>query len=258
MSRHPRCLNAALGLALEDAGLHSREIDGLAVASFSLAPDRAIDFAWHAGLRLRWIMEDVMAMNLVQHAVRALQAGDASAIAIVGGDNLIGADYGDMVDTYNRVTSEYLAALPSGGPNPLFALVTQRHMQRYGLDRTDYGNVVVNQRAWAATNANAAYRQPLSMEEYLDAPRVSHPLCLYDCPPPVASAEALILTASDRSMKGRRRVEIRAVAASFDADVQDGGGPDEWASRSSQTSSGPRAGSVRVTSTSSSSTTTTR
>jgi acetyl-CoA acetyltransferase len=220
----PALLSDALGLALADAGMRSGEIDGLGVASFSLRPDRAIDFAWHSGLRLRWLMDDVMAMNLVHHAVRALQAGDASAIAIVGGDNLLGADYGELVDNYNRATRDYLGALPTGGPNPLFALVTQRHMASRGLERADYGRVVVSQRAWAATNPNAAYRQPLSLDEYLGAPQVAYPLCLYDCPPPVAAAEALILTASERSMTGRRRVEIRAIASSFGADIQEGEG----------------------------------
>jgi acetyl-CoA acetyltransferase len=97
-------------------------------------------------------------------------------------------------------------------------------MARHGLDRADYGRVVVSQRAWAATNSNAAYRQPLSIEDYLSAPKVAYPLGLFDCPAPVAAAEALILTASERAPKGRRRVEVRAIAASFDADVQEGEG----------------------------------
>jgi acetyl-CoA acetyltransferase len=219
-----RLLSDVLGAALADAGVSTSDVDGLGVASFSLRPDRAIDFAWHAGLRLRWIMEDVMAMNLVHHAVRAVQAGDASVIVIVGGDNLIGADYGDMVNEYNSVTRDYLSALPAGGPNGLFALVTQQHMARHGLTREDYGRVVINQRDWAATNPRAAYRHPLTMAEYLDAPCVARPLTIFDCPPPVAAAEALVITSAERSPRGRRRVLIRSVASSFNHDAHTGEG----------------------------------
>ena len=36
--------------ALKDAGLDAGEIQGMAVTSFSLAPDTAIDLAWRLGL----------------------------------------------------------------------------------------------------------------------------------------------------------------------------------------------------------------
>ena len=40
----------AVVAALKDADLSAREIDGLAAASFSLAPDAAVDLAWKLGL----------------------------------------------------------------------------------------------------------------------------------------------------------------------------------------------------------------
>ena len=44
--------------ALADAGIEHGAVDGLGVASFSLAPDHAIDLAWRLGLHVRWIMDD--------------------------------------------------------------------------------------------------------------------------------------------------------------------------------------------------------
>ena len=41
---------------LEDANLKLKEIDGLAIASFSIAPDSAIDIAWRFGLSLSWLL----------------------------------------------------------------------------------------------------------------------------------------------------------------------------------------------------------
>jgi acetyl-CoA acetyltransferase len=217
-----RLLGAALQRALEDAGVDHADVDGLGVASFSLTPDRAIDLAWHLGLRLDWMMEDVLGMNAVLHAARAVQAGDASVIAIVAGDRLTGGDYGAMVSNYNVATRDHLTPIPLGGPNPLFALMTLDHMERHGLSREDYGRVVVAQRAWAGTNPNAAYRDPLTMEEYLAAPVVADPLTRLDCPPVVAGADAIVLMSAERA--ARRPVRIRAAQAVFNHDGQQGDG----------------------------------
>ena len=48
----------AVVAALKDAALDAGEIDGMAVASFSLAPDTAVDLAWKLGLSLRWLLQD--------------------------------------------------------------------------------------------------------------------------------------------------------------------------------------------------------
>src|SRR5215208_1287976 len=48
----------AVVAALKDAGLAAKDVQGLAVASFSLAPDAAVDLAWKLGLSLRWILQD--------------------------------------------------------------------------------------------------------------------------------------------------------------------------------------------------------
>src|SRR4029077_10873252 len=48
----------AVVAALEDAGLNAADVQGMAVASFSLAPDAAVDLAWKLGLSLRWLAQD--------------------------------------------------------------------------------------------------------------------------------------------------------------------------------------------------------
>jgi acetyl-CoA acetyltransferase len=214
-------LAGALRAALDSAGLQVTDVDGLGVSSFSLTPDRAIDLAWHLGLSLTWVMDDIVGMNLLWHAVRAVQAGDASTIVLLGGDNLVGHDFGHMVESYNTATRDYLAPLPAGGPNSIFSFVTQSHMAKYGLSREAYGRVVVSQRAWAGRNPAAIYREPLTMDEYLAAPLVSEPICLFDCLPLVAAAEAVVVSAAPR---GPRAVRVSAIGGSFNYDHQEGDG----------------------------------
>ena len=58
------------------------EIHGMAVASFSLAPDAAVDLAWKLGLSLRWLVQDTnggsSAMSMLGHALRTVETGAAS------------------------------------------------------------------------------------------------------------------------------------------------------------------------------------
>ena len=72
--------------ALADAEIDPREVDGMAVASFSLAPDAAVDLAWKLGLPLRWLVQDTnggsSAMNMLGHALRAVETGAASVILV--------------------------------------------------------------------------------------------------------------------------------------------------------------------------------
>src|SRR5947209_620773 len=203
-SRHPpestttaQVLADAAQRALEDADMKAADLDGLAVSSFSLEPDHAIDLAWRLGLHLRWLMQDsnggASAVNMVQHAVRAVEAGDARAVLIVAGDHFTGTRFTELVDHYNRATEEHLAPLPFGGPNSLFAMLTQRHAGAHGLERADYGAVAVAQRAWAGGNPGAVYRDPLTLEDYLSAPAVSDPLGVYDCVPVVTGADAVVV-----------------------------------------------------------------
>ena len=217
-------LAQALRLALESAGLDARDVDGLGVASFGLAPDRAVDLAWKLGLPLRWIMDDVFGLNLVAHAVHAIDAGQASVVVVLAGDCLAGGDFGDLATNLNRTARDYLSVLPTGGPNALFALLTQAHMAAHGLEREAYARVVLAQRAWAARNPAAVYRSPLTMADYLAAPIVADPLCLFDCVPLVTGAEAIVLASPSVRRRTGRAVRIRAIETVINHDQQEGDG----------------------------------
>ncbi len=218
-------MKSAFLQAIDHAGIAHRAVDGIAVASFTLRPDHAIDVAWQLGLSPRWCMEDshggASGMNMLQHAARAIQAGDAETIVILAGDHFQPGDFKDLVENYNATTRDHLAPLGFGGPNAPFALVTQRHARAHGLTRTDYAAVCIAQRKWAERNPNAVYRSPLLLEEYLAAPFIAEPLCRYDCVPVVSGANALVLTASAGQA---RAVGIRALAARHNPDHQEGDG----------------------------------
>jgi acetyl-CoA acetyltransferase len=221
-------LAQALKAALLQAELSANEVDGLGVASFTLPPDHAIDFAWRAGLSVSWCMDDchggASGINLLQHAARAIQAGDANVIVLVSGDHFEAADFTSLVENYNVTTRTHLRPLNTGGPNPLFAMLTQRQMRTSQLTREDYAALCIAQREWASMNPLAVYREPLTLDAYLAAPLVAEPLCRFDCVPVVSGANAIVLTSSTHRCAERLPVRIRALRAAYNVDHQHGDG----------------------------------
>jgi acetyl-CoA acetyltransferase len=227
--------------AMRDAGLKSQDIDGFAVASFSLEPDRAVDVAWRLGLSVRWLLQDTnggaSAINMLGHAINGIKAGAASNILILGGDVTSLQDFVKRVMNYNSATRDHLAPLNYGGPNALFAMLTKRQMKTYGVVATDYGHLAISQRQRAAGNPLAAYRTLLTMDDYLNAPMIADPLRRFDCVPVVAGASALIVSATQRQGAAGVPARILAIRQSVNSDHQDGDGlqtgirgvaPDLW------------------------------
>jgi acetyl-CoA acetyltransferase len=203
--------------ALRDAGFEPHEVDGLAVASFTLAPDRAADVAWRLGLRLRWLSDEqtggASALNMLHHALSAVEGGDAEVVLLLAGDLI--TDFSPIANELNSATRDHLAPIPHGGPNTLFALLTRRHMAATGLTREDYGRLVVAQ--------HAAAGRTLSLAEYLSAPLVADPLTRYDCVAIVSGAGAVVVAATAR-VRRKPAAAVRAIGVRVNDDQQEGSG----------------------------------
>lgn len=92
------------------------------------------------------------------------------------------------------------------------ALGAQRHFHRYGTTRETLGWIALNQRANAALNPTAIYRDPMTMDDYLNARMITTPFGLYDCDVPCDGAIAVIVSAVDVAKDmPRKPVKIEAV-----------------------------------------------
>jgi acetyl-CoA acetyltransferase len=74
------------------------------------------------------------------------------------------------------------------------AMNAQRHFHRYGTTRETLGWIALNQRANAALNPTAIYRDPLTMEDYLRARIITTPFGLYDCDVPCDASVAVVVS----------------------------------------------------------------
>ncbi len=215
--------------AVADAGLTLADVDGFGVSSFSLQPDHGIDLMWKLGISGRWTMEDTnggaSAVNMLQHAMRAIEAGDAETIVIASGDRMEKREFHLMTDQYNKVARDFLSPLPLNGPNALFAFLTQRYGIQEGLEQADFGCIPLAQRAWATKNPGAVYRKPMTLDDYLTSVPIAPPLTRFDCVPIVSGGNAIVVTSAEKAAKLEgASVGIRAIRASYNPDHQDGDG----------------------------------
>ncbi len=80
-----------------------------------------------------------------------------------------------------------------------YAAWAGRYLHDYGYTREHFGLVAINSRTNAAQNENAVYREPLSMEGYLQGRMVRDPLSVYDMDVPVDGANAFVVTTAERA-----------------------------------------------------------
>ncbi len=80
------------------------------------------------------------------------------------------------------------------------AMNANHYLHRYGADRELFGWIALNDRANAARNPVAIYRDPMTMDDYLSARPITTPFGLYDCDVPCDASIAVVV--SDASVAG--------------------------------------------------------
>jgi acetyl-CoA acetyltransferase len=208
-------LAGALADLLKSAGLPKDKLDGLCVSSFTLAPDTAVGLTQHLGLTLRWLdhipMGGACGVVALRRAARAVQSGDADAVACISGDTNHTHSFRQNLATFSQFARDAVYPYGSGGANASFAFLTAYYMRTYGTKREDFGKICVAQRANALTFPFALMKKPLTLNEYLNARVIADPLRLYDCVMPCAGADAfLVLRRAEAEKRGLPYARILA------------------------------------------------
>jgi acetyl-CoA acetyltransferase len=79
------------------------------------------------------------------------------------------------------------------------AMHCMRHMHLYGTTKEQLGALAVNSRRNAGLNPLAAYREPITLDDYLGARPISDPFGLLDCDVPIDGSIALVVSATDHA-----------------------------------------------------------
>jgi acetyl-CoA acetyltransferase len=223
----------ALKQLIDGAGIEKADIDGLCIASFTLAPDSAVGLTQHLGLSPRWLdhvpMGGASGIVSLRRAARAVQAGDADIVACIAGDTNHVDSFRQSTATFSMFAQDAVYPYGAGGPNTSFAFLTAYYMRTYGAKPEDFGKLCVAQRANALHNPYALFKKPLTLDEYLGARLVADPLRLFDCVMPCAGADAFLVMSEDRAKRlglphARLTGAIERHNAFPDDPVQDRGG----------------------------------
>lgn len=196
-------LSRAAHLAVADAGLRMRDIDGLCTSSVSAS---------------MWPMSVVETLNLkptyidgtcvggssfisyILAAARALVSGQCNAVLVCYGSAQRTSTLGrSVIGNARKVLDSQPYEAPYEPLNPLssYALAARRHMHEFGTRREDLAEVAVAARAWAQLNPEAFAREPLSIEDVLGARLVSDPLSVRDSCLVTDGAGAFVMIRSD-------------------------------------------------------------
>lgn len=208
----PRTLNelvcTAIIAAVEDAGLRMSDIDGFAYFgggfdTGSLCETLGIP---EVGFTATLTGSGGGSAGCVGLAAAAIVGKLAKNVICVGGMQQSRYRYGTITSAYEP-TAENAFFLPAGliGPGHMFALLARRHMHLYGTRREHFAEIAISNRANACTNPEATLRKPLDLDEYLAAPLLADPHCLFDFCLENDGAIAAIVTDRDRARDLRHK-----------------------------------------------------
>ena len=122
-----------------------------------------------------------------------MQSGDAEAVACIAGDTNHTDSFRMNLATFSQFARDAVYPYGSGGPNASFAFLTSHYMRAYGAKREDFGKLCIAQRDNALKFPHALMKQPLTLDEYLNARLIADPLRLFDCVMPCAGAEGFLV-----------------------------------------------------------------
>ncbi|MGH9021463.1 MAG: thiolase C-terminal domain-containing protein, partial [Acidimicrobiales bacterium] len=237
-SEYALAVDAVLG-AVADAGVSVGEVDGL--SSFAedrneatfMAADLGIDELRYAAMS--WLPGGGGACAAVANAAMAVETGQAEVVVVYrslcqgqfrrfgrGPGNAAGGPTGPAARASGRTPGVRRArslleahvafTMPFGmfGPPIAYAMVTRRHMHRFGTTVEQLGAVAVTTRAHAARNPRAVMgTKPMSMEDYFASRPVADPFRLFDCCLETDGACAVVVTTAERARDLRQQsVEI--------------------------------------------------
>ena len=187
--------------ALDDCGLQPGDVDG--VASSGLHPYLPTFVAHSLGIEARWVDATMVGgcSNLVhlRHAAAAITSGQCEVVLIAHGESgrsfIGGAMFRPPQDGWQ---GQFELPFGTVGPMTLLTLGTMRFLHDRGLDRSTLAQVVVAQRDWAARNPRALRRDPVTVDDVLEAPLVAYPFTRPMCCVATDAGGAVVVTSAER------------------------------------------------------------
>jgi acetyl-CoA acetyltransferase len=192
----------AIRAALNQTGLKKKDIHGLSITT-QASPDTAPHVAEQLGFELDWVLNadygGASGVGAVSRAADAIECGHLDVALLVGGNSFDRSVAHQRPLEYQR--GNFVDVYGYGGPNSLMALIQRLHMENFGTTLEQTGKIAVAQRFNAINNPQALFREPMTMQDYLNSRMISDPIRLFDCVMPCSGAECLILASEEKAQQ---------------------------------------------------------
>ena len=194
---HMEIMAEAVHNAMAETGVTSRQIDGIFGSNFfdMMTP---LSVAEYFGIKPRFMdgtnIGGSSFVNALQSAAAALRLGLCEVALIAYGSNARTITRRGRPPAMVNVENVYKPRQPINS----YALAASRHMYEFGTTREQLAEVAVAARAWARKNPAAFMRDPLTIDEVLNARMVVDPFGVRDCCLITDGGAALIMVAADR------------------------------------------------------------
>jgi acetyl-CoA acetyltransferase len=218
--------------ALADSGLDRADIDGISTWPGGSGPAPGFTGAgiWDLkdalDLKLEWFSggsETGGQLGAIINAVAAIRAGMARHVLCFrtvweSTAQTAGRRASVIGSGGERASGSHQWMVPFGAVSAAnwAGLLANRHFHEFGTTREQVAGLATTLRANAALNPKAVLRDPMTVEDYLNARMISEPLCLFDCDIPVDGSTAVIVSAEDAASDlAARPVHIEAIGAAL-------------------------------------------
>jgi len=202
-------LTEVVDMALKDAGMEWKEIQGIAAASsrfsggmgWGLAGNEVAQTMGRSGVPIYNVSSACAAgANAFNVAHTLVGSGACDVALVVAGEKMpkgfIPRTPGAAED---RSDVDYIRWKAIGIPNPgYWAMETRRRMEDFGTTELHLAKVAVKAHKVGAENPLARYRKVFTVEDVLNSPMVNYPLRLYEICAVSDGAGAAILCSKEK------------------------------------------------------------
>jgi len=194
--------------AIADAGLEPGGVDGLASMGDTPIEDASVAL----GIEPAWSSDAAYGpgglLAPVMTAAQAVAEGAARHVLVYRTVQMVGGAIGPAGNGPGprtppgetpRVMGDMAAMVTYHAYSAAnwLAMHCRRHMYLYGTTKEQLGHLAISSRRYAALNPLAAYRQPITMEDYLNARPISEPFGLLDCDVPIDGSIAVVVSPTE-------------------------------------------------------------
>ena len=176
-------------LALDDAGLSVKDVDGLFTTIITEGGQfSSMMMAEYMGITPRFTDSTSIGGSsfvvYVEHAAMAIAAGLCDVALICHGSTNIsdrggkGGPVSQSTEVFGPTQFEEPYGVSTVGS---YALAAQRHMHEYGTTSEQLAEIAVATRKWASLNPKARMRDPITIDDVMNSRVIASPLHLLDC-----------------------------------------------------------------------------